>query len=62
LFSENKNDDMQQRIALNVSNILKEESHIDKVSNPLSGAYAIETMVSEISQAAWKQFQTKVRS
>jgi methylmalonyl-CoA mutase len=62
LLIENNNDDMQRRIALNVSNILKEESHIDKVSNPLAGAYAIETMIDEISQAAWTQFQNRIRS
>jgi methylmalonyl-CoA mutase len=49
---------MTQRVALNVSSILKEESHLDKVADPLAGSYAIENMVNEISQAAWTEFQT----
>jgi methylmalonyl-CoA mutase len=48
---------MTQRVALNVSSILKEESHFDKVADPLAGSYAIEKMVNEISQAAWTDFQ-----
>jgi methylmalonyl-CoA mutase len=57
-----KENEMEARIALNVSNILKEESLIDKVSDPLGGAYAIENMVNEISQSAWKMFQNNMRS
>jgi methylmalonyl-CoA mutase len=50
-------DSMTDRVALNVSNILKVESHFDKVSDPLAGSYAIEKMVHELSQAAWTDFQ-----
>lgn len=50
-------DSMTDRVALNVSNILKVESHFDKVSDPLAGSYAIEKMVHEFSQAAWTDFQ-----
>jgi methylmalonyl-CoA mutase len=57
LPSEGVNNVMIQRIALNVSNILKEESHLDKVANPLAGSYAIENLVHELSKAAWKDFQ-----
>ena len=49
---------MTERVALNVSSILKEESHFDKVGDPLAGSYAIEKMVNELSQAAWTDFQT----
>jgi methylmalonyl-CoA mutase len=52
---------MAHRTARNISNILKEESNLDKVADVVSGAYAIENMVHELSQAAWKDFQTNVR-
>ena len=52
---------MIQRIALNVSNILKEESHLDKVTHAVAGAYAIENIVNELSKAAWTDFQHQLR-
>jgi len=45
-----------RRIALNVSNILKEESHLDKVVDPTEGSYYIETIINEISNASWQLF------
>ena len=50
------------RISLHVSNILKEESHLDKVIDPVAGAYAIESMVNSLAEAAWKNFQSKMMS
>ena len=52
-----KADSMIDRVTLNVSNILKEESHFGKVADPLAGSYVIERMVHEFSQAAWADFQ-----
>lgn len=60
LDAEDESNVMMNYVALYVSNILKEESHIDKVCNAVAGAYAIENMVNEFSQAAWKEFQNKV--
>lgn len=54
--SEEEADSMTDRVALNVANILKEESHFNKVSDPLAGSYAIEKMVHEFSKAAWADF------
>ena len=54
--------EMSQRVALNVCNILKEESHIDKVADPLAGSYAMENFVYEISKAAWKDFQNNLQA
>lgn len=45
-----------KRIALNVSNILKEESHLDKVVDPTKGSYYIENIIHEISTSAWRIF------
>ena len=51
---------LMNRIALNLSNVLREESYADKVADPTAGAYAIEKMVDEIEQAAWLDFQQNV--
>jgi methylmalonyl-CoA mutase len=45
-----------KRIALNISNILKEESHLDKVVDPTEGSYYIESVIKEITSSSWKIF------
>ena len=57
VIGEDAEDSMTDRVALNVSNILKEESHLGKVADPVAGSYVIEKMVHEFSQAAWIDFQ-----
>jgi methylmalonyl-CoA mutase len=59
VYPEDENNSMLDRIARNVSNILREESHFDKVVDPLCGAFAIEAMTDSIAQHAWKIFQQK---
>lgn len=54
---ENKLDLMQRRIARNVSSILREESHLNKVADPLAGAYMIEKLSSQFAELAWEKFQ-----
>jgi methylmalonyl-CoA mutase len=44
------------RIARNVSNILKEESHFDKVADVSAGSYYIETLTDKIAEAIWTKF------
>lgn len=61
IIPEEEKNEMMNRMARNVSNILKEESHVDKVADAMAGAYAVENMVHELSQAAWKDFQNKAR-
>nr|MCS5662997.1 methylmalonyl-CoA mutase family protein [Flavobacteriales bacterium] len=50
-------DDFAQRMARNISLILKEESYFNKVNDPSSGSYYIEHLTNELSQNAWKLFQ-----
>lgn len=50
-------DDFAERMARNISLILKEEAYFNKVSDPASGSYYIEQMTNELSQNAWKLFQ-----
>ncbi|GAB3172463.1 methylmalonyl-CoA mutase family protein [Telluribacter humicola] len=49
--------DFSERIARNVSLILKEEGHIDKVADPAAGAYFIETLTLQLADTAWSLFQ-----
>jgi methylmalonyl-CoA mutase len=57
VIRDKSTDTMTDRVALNVSNILKAESHLDKVADPVAGSYALEKMVEEFSRAAWQDFQ-----
>ncbi len=52
---------MMNRVARNISNVLREESYIDKVADATAGAYAIEKMMDEIAQASWLDFQQQVK-
>lgn len=42
-------DEFSHRVALNISNLLKEESYFDKVADPSAGSYYIETITSELA-------------
>src|SRR5688572_22801419 len=59
--TDDKNE-MLNRAALNISNILKEEAYIDKVADPAAGAYALDNMVNIIAKAAWQNFQNKMHA
>lgn len=62
VFVEDANNSMMNRVARNVSNILREESHVDKVADPLDGSYALEAMVDALAQEAWQKFQSALQS
>jgi methylmalonyl-CoA mutase len=61
VFAEDEQSKMMTRIARNVSNILREESHFNKVSDPVAGAYVIDRMVNDMATTAWAQFQTVIK-
>ena len=48
--------DFAERIAINQQLLLKEEAHLDKVTDPSAGSYYIETLTSSLAQQAWKLF------
>ncbi|GAL86970.1 methylmalonyl-CoA mutase [Sporocytophaga myxococcoides] len=50
-------EDFYQRIRLNIAHILREESFMNKVMDPLAGSYLIETVTSKISEIAWEKFK-----
>ena len=45
---------MMIRVARNISNILREESHFSKVADPMAGSYFIEDLTEQLTSAAWK--------
>ncbi len=57
---EDQNNEMMSRIARNVSSILREESYLSKVADPVAGSYYLDSLVVEISEKAWQKFQTKM--
>ncbi|MBL7873957.1 MAG: hypothetical protein JNM78_20255 [Cyclobacteriaceae bacterium] len=54
------NDHTENRIALNVSSILREESYLSKVADPTAGSYYIDSLVAVLSEKAWQKFQTRM--
>ncbi len=57
---ENENVNLLARSSRNISSILKEESHLDKVIDPLAGAYFMEETSVALARGAWKKFQETV--
>jgi methylmalonyl-CoA mutase len=50
-------DSMQNRIARNVSSILREESHFNKVADPTAGSYYLDGLTDRLAAKAWDIFQ-----
>jgi len=50
-------DDFTRRIARNVQHILQHESHLNRVADPATGSYYIETLTQKLAQVAWEKFQ-----
>lgn len=56
-----QNTELGERIARNVSILMREEAHLDKTIDPSAGSYYIENLTYQLSTEAWKLFQ-KVES
>jgi len=52
--------DFSERIARNISNLLREESYLDKVADPSAGSYYIEHLTDQIAQTAWQKLQNRL--
>lgn len=50
-----------ERIALNVSTILREESHLNKVADPTAGSYYLESIIKNLADAAWTRFTNQLK-
>lgn len=47
---------LAERSARNISNVLKEESYFNKVIDPASGSYFVESLTHEIMEKSWQLF------
>ncbi len=50
-------DPFSRRIALNSQVLLKEESHLRRVTDPAGGSWYIESLTDQLARAAWASFQ-----
>jgi len=55
--TEQFSNDFFERLAVNIQHILKQESHLDAVTDPAAGSYYIETITQKLTEAAAQQFQ-----
>jgi methylmalonyl-CoA mutase len=62
VYPEDKNNETMRRVARNVSNILREESHLNKVADSVAGSYVLENMQNELAAKAWSMFQLKMKN
>ncbi|MEM1407759.1 MAG: methylmalonyl-CoA mutase family protein, partial [Bacteroidota bacterium] len=53
----NNEEAFSKRIARNVSNILKEEAHLDKSLDPVAGSYYLEKLTDSLMRASWTKLQ-----
>lgn len=56
-YYQDEQSGFSQRIALNISTILKEESYFDKVADPAAGSYYLESLTQELGNAALQLFK-----
>ena len=49
-------DEFSERIAKNQQLLLRDESHLNKVTDPAGGSYYIEVLTKSIAEVAWKLF------
>jgi methylmalonyl-CoA mutase len=49
--------DFSERMALNISLMLKEESYMDAVIDPMGGSYTVETLTYNFCEKAWELFR-----
>lgn len=52
---------MTRRIARQVSNLLREESHFGRVADPVAGSYLVEDLTRQISSAVWDNLKNLLK-
>lgn len=57
LYTNAQKSGFTDRMATNISLVLKEESYMDKVIDPAGGSYAIDQLTDTIAERAWTEFQ-----
>jgi len=56
---EAQENETTSRIARNVSSMLREESFLTKVNDPLAGSFYVDALTHQIAIEAWKKFQQR---
>lgn len=59
IIEPEKQEPLSKRIAKNVSTILKEESYLSKVADPVAGSYYLEKLTDELAKKSWAIFQNE---
>lgn len=54
-------DQTENRIARNVSSVLREESYLSNVADPTAGSYYLDSLIAALSEKAWQKFQTNMK-
>jgi methylmalonyl-CoA mutase len=57
VFSETGANAFSERMALNISNVIAEESYLDIVNDPAKGSYSIEYLMQLLISSSWSYFQ-----
>jgi methylmalonyl-CoA mutase len=55
--SLNGSSDLAQRMALNISNLLQDESYLATVSDVLGGSFSLELLTKELAEKGWELFK-----
>jgi methylmalonyl-CoA mutase len=55
-YPNGKGNEFSDRIARNVQIILREEAYLDRVADPSSGSYYLESLTDKLSEKAWEMF------
>lgn len=56
-FSNRPDSELATRMAINISHLLKEESYLNQVVDPIGGSYSIERLCHQIETKAWEAFK-----
>jgi len=59
IYSEDDSS-LAKRMSRNISNILRFESHCNKVSDPVAGSFFIENLTQQLANEAWKIIEPKL--
>lgn len=62
LDTEVQNHPMMSRVARNTSSVLREESFLSQVADPLAGSYFVESASQQLAEKAWGKFQELTRA
>jgi methylmalonyl-CoA mutase len=57
ILPEKNTGEMMDRIARNISSILREEAYFSKVADPVAGSYYLENLTDQFAREVWKKFQ-----